>query len=167
MRIESPVFKSNHYIPVRFTADGDDISPPLVFKDIPTGTKSLVLIVEDPDAPEGVFDHWIGWNISPRVRSLAEGQKLEVEGVNSFGVGGYKGPSPPSGKSHRYYFKLFALNDVLDLPTHVSKEEVLMAMKDHVITKAQMIGLYRRRVIDKNLNLPGRDWQFSRLFKKT
>jgi len=165
MRIESPAFKSNHFIPTKFTADGDDVSPPLVFKDIPTGTKSLVLIVEDPDAPQGVFDHWVVWNIPPSIRSFEEGKRMECTGINGFGESSYRGPAPPAGRSHRYFFYLFALNTTLDLKGEITKEEVLKAMKEHIITKAHMIGIYRRRVLDKK-ETPPKDWKISKLFPK-
>ena len=144
MRIESIAFKSNQIIPKKYTGDGEDISPELIFKDVPTGTKSLALIVEDPDAPQGIFDHWIAWNLPSKYRRLEEGQSLEHEGINSFGVKGYRGPFPPSGKPHRYYFRLYALNDQLELPEQASKQEVLKAMKGHIITQTYMIGLYQR-----------------------
>ena len=145
MQIESTAFADHQTIPKRYTCDGEDVSPPLNFKDLPKNTKSLVLIVEDPDAPVGTFDHWIAWNISPRNLQLVEGTKLEHQGVNGFGSQKYRGPCPPKGPAHRYFFKLYALDTLLDLPEGSKKAAVEEAMEDHILGRAEVIGMYQRR----------------------
>lgn len=145
MKIESIAFSNGQSIPIQYTCQGADISPPLRISFIPTGAKSLALIVEDPDAPRGTFDHWIGWNLEPRENSLEEGSTLPVEGTNGYGKIGYKGPCPPAGKAHRYFFKLYALDTTLDLPPGASKKELEQAMDGHILQKAELIGTYQRR----------------------
>lgn len=151
MFIES-VFESQQSIPVKYTCDGENISPPLKFLNIPDQTISLVLIVDDPDAPMGTFDHWIVWNISPHVTELKEGAKEltkhsppPIQGENGFGNIFYGGPCPPPGKPHRYYFKLFAIDKMLTLKEGSSKHEVETAIKGHVLAQAVLIGLYQRK----------------------
>ena len=118
------------------------MNPPLLFRNIPPGTKSIALIVEDPDAPNGVFDHWVCWNISPN-EAIAEGNTPGINGTNSFGKSGYGGPCPPSGE-HRYYFKVFALDTELDLVAGARKKEVLEAMKGHELGRAELMGRYQK-----------------------
>ncbi len=144
MKIVSSAFQDNQKIPPKYTCDGEDISPPLEISDVPRGSKSLVLIVEDPDAPGGTFDHWLVWNISPSA-FIEEGAFLKgaVEGVNSFGKKSYGGPCPPSGL-HHYRFKVYALNTTLDLSPSVGKEEVLGAIEGCVLAEAELTGLYQR-----------------------
>lgn len=144
MHLESPAFELNQMIPKRYTCEGENLSPPLKFGELPNGTKSLVLIVDDPDAPMGTFDHWVAWNIPGNLHELKEGAKLAEEGTNGFGEKGYKGPCPPKGKPHRYFFTLFALDRELDLPLGSSKAAVKNAMKGHILGTAQTIGLYQR-----------------------
>ncbi len=144
MQIESPAFAHEQVIPKRYTCDGDDLSPPLQFKDLPTGTKSLALIVDDPDAPVGTFDHWLVWNISPDALSLKEGAKMVHQGTNGFGSRKYKGPCPPKGSPHRYFFKLYALDSLINLPEGSSKDDLEKAMEGHVLGKTHLIGLYKR-----------------------
>jgi Raf kinase inhibitor-like YbhB/YbcL family protein len=144
MQIESPAFELNQYIPKRHTCEGEDLSPPLKFAELPKGTKSLVLIVDDPDAPSGTFDHWIAWNIPGDAKELKEGAKLAEEGTNGFGQKGYKGPCPPKGKPHRYFFTLYALDSELNLPSGSSKTAVKNAMNGHILGNAHTIGLYQR-----------------------
>jgi len=150
MLIES-VFKPMETIPVEFTSDGENISPPLNFLGIPSHAQSLVLIVDDPDAVKGTFDHWIVWNIPSTMTILSNGapelkycSPSSVQGVNSYGQNGYKGPNPPAGKPHHYHFKLYALDSTLSLPENSNKKQVEEAMKGHVIKSAQLIGLYER-----------------------
>jgi len=111
--IISTVFSQNGHIPPQYTCEGKNINPPLIVKNIPDGTKTLALIVEDPDASRGTFDHWVCWNISPN-EAITEGSTPGINGTNSFGKTGYGGPCPPSGE-HRYFFKVFALDAELDL----------------------------------------------------
>jgi len=144
MIISSPAFLDNTMIPRKYTCQGDDINPPLEFSGIPSGTKSLVLIVDDPDAPMGTWDHWILFNV--HVISKIEEDNVPpgaVQGTNSWGNNSYGGPCPPTG-THRYVFKLYALDSPLDLNESSSKQDVLNAMKAHLLAQAQLIGLYRK-----------------------
>lgn len=145
MKIESEAFKTHTPIPIKYTCDGDDVSPPLTFHDIPPNTKSLALIADDPDAPRGTFDHWIVWNLKPDTSSLSEGAKVLNQGVNGFGVASYRGPCPPRGAPHRYFFKLYALDILIDLPEGISKKELEEYMEGHVIGKAELVGTYQRK----------------------
>ena len=143
MKIESTAFENNGKIPKQYTCEGEDVSPPLVIKDIPKTAKSLVLIVDDPDAPTGTFDHWLAWNI-PVKETLPQNYTAPKEGRNHFGDTHYRGPCPPRGKPHRYFFKVFALDKKLDLEEGSTKFELETAMKDHVVGKAFIIGTYQR-----------------------
>ena len=141
-RLISTVFSQNGHIPPRYTCEGENINPPLKAENIPEGTKTLALIVEDPDAPRGTFDHWIVWNISPN-EAIAEGKGPGINGTNGFGKTGYGGPCPPSGV-HRYFFRVFALDDELDLPAGSKKADLLDAMKGHVLATAELMGFYQK-----------------------
>ena len=150
MRLESPAFENGGVIPSRYTCDGADISVPLRFLDVPAEAKSLALIVDDPDAPMGIFVHWVIYDIPAALEGLPEGvppaPMLEggiKQGVNSFGKIGYGGPCPPNG-THRYFFKLYALDTVLNLEPGMGKQELLAAMRGHVIDGAELMGLYAR-----------------------
>jgi len=142
LHVSSPAFEYNALIPAKYTCDGDDVSPPLTISGIPEGTKSLVLIVDDPDAPMGTWDHWLVWNIPP-TRSIAEDTVPGTEGVNTYRRHSYGGPCPPSG-THRYFFKVYALDTLLSLGSNATKRDVEKAMQDHVLAKGELIGLYRR-----------------------
>ncbi|RJQ37009.1 YbhB/YbcL family Raf kinase inhibitor-like protein [Candidatus Microgenomates bacterium] len=144
MKITSPAFENNQKIPSVNSCDGKGVNPPLVFEDVPENAKSLALIVEDPDAPGGTFIHWVVFNIDPKVRKIDEGSVPSgaVEGVTSSGIG-FVPPCPPSG-THRYIFKLFALDNTLNLQKGASKEEVEQAMQGHTIEQTELIGLYGR-----------------------
>lgn len=133
-------------IPAKYTCDGDNVSPPLVFEDIPPDAKSLALIVDDPDAPGGIFVHWTIWNIQPQTKEIAQGsipQDAE-EGMTDFGRTGYGGPCPPSG-THRYFFKLYALDAELNLPATSRKVGLEQAMEEHLLDQAGLVGLYSRQ----------------------
>lgn len=144
MKIESPNFNEGNPIPSEFTCDGKDLSPELVFKDVPEKAQSMALIMDDPDAPRGTFVHWLVWNIPPMVRKFIKGEKIKyVQGMSDFGRTGYGGPCPPSG-AHRYFFKLYALDIILDLDEGSSKEDLENAMKGHVVAEAKLIGVYKR-----------------------
>ncbi len=150
--LESPAFENGGEIPEKYTCNGLDISPPLRWSGHPPETKSLVLIVEDPDAPRGIFTHWIIYNIPVEANQLEEGvepaeELLEgmMQGVNDFGRLGYGGPCPPPGKPHRYVFKLYALDTVLELGPAASREEVLKCMDNHILAEATLIGIYSRQ----------------------
>lgn len=142
--ITSPVFRPNGLIPAKYTCDGDDINPPLTIDGIPDGAKSLVLIVDDPDAPRGTWDHWIVWNIHPSDR-IEENSVPGTEGLTDFRKHAYGGPCPPSG-THRYFFKVYALDTLLDLDPNSKKRKVENAIQGHILAKSEIIGLYRRRL---------------------
>ena len=142
LKLISTVFSHNGHIPPKYTCEGENINPSLIVENIPDGTKTLALIVEDPDAPRGVFTHWIVWNISPN-EAIAEKSNPGMSGTNSFGKTGYGGPCPPSGE-HRYFFRVFALDDELDLLSGSTKEELLDAMKEHIISSAELMGVYQK-----------------------
>lgn len=150
MIIQSKVFEHQKPIPIRYTCEGEDLSPPLAFSGIPKAAKSLVLIVDDPDAPMGTFDHWIVWNIPPTLTGISEGAKelfennKVLQGRNGYGNNFYGGPCPPPGKPHRYFFKLYALDTLINLKEGVSKSEVEKAMKGHILEQAEVIGTYQR-----------------------
>jgi len=143
LTITSPAFESNKPIPSKYTCDGDDVNPPLNIKEIPEETKSLVLIVDDPDAPMGTWDHWIVWNIPP-TNKIEENSVPGTEGINDFRKHSYGGPCPPSG-THRYFFKIYALDTKLDLDPNSRKKDAEKAMKDHILAKGELVGLYSRR----------------------
>jgi len=144
MTVRSPAFNHEEFIPSKYTCDGEDLSPPLAIDNIPAGAASLVLIVDDPDAPGGTWDHWIVFNIPGKLTRIGEGDAPEgLEGTNSWGRGGYGGPCPPSG-THRYLFKIYALDTTLDVPLGARKTEVLAAMEGHVLESATLMGRYQR-----------------------
>ena len=142
LKVTSPVFTHGEVIPRKYTCDGEDVNPPLNIEGLPEGTESLVLIVDDPDAPMGTWDHWIVWNIPPSNR-IEEDSVPGTEGLNDFRRRSYGGPCPPSG-THRYFFKVYALDTRLDLRPNCRKRDVEGAMKDHILAKGEVVGLYRR-----------------------
>jgi Raf kinase inhibitor-like YbhB/YbcL family protein len=144
LTIESSAFKNGQPIPKIYTCDGDDLSPPLQFGNIPEGTKSLAIIMDDPDAPNGTFDHWIAWNISSNTKELQEGAVLTFQGINSFKKQIYGGPCPPKGKPHRYFFKFYALDTMLNMPKGSSKSMLEEAIKGHILDQAELMGTYGR-----------------------
>lgn len=141
MEISSHAFDQGQPIPKKYTCQGKNISPPLTIKKIPQGTQSLALIVEDPDAPTGTFDHWVAWNI-PVSENISEGVKLENQGINGFGKKGYGGPCPPAGNRHRYYFKLYALDNLLHLSGESYSNHLIESMMGHVLDEAELMGTY-------------------------
>lgn len=141
--IASPAFENNKPIPRKYSCDGEDVNPPLSIEGVPEGTKSLVLIVDDPDAPMGTWDHWIVWNIQPTNR-IGENTVPGVEGLNSFRKHSYGGPCPPSG-THRYFFKVYALDTKLSLNPDSKKRDVENAMKAHILASSELVGLYSRK----------------------
>jgi Raf kinase inhibitor-like YbhB/YbcL family protein len=145
MKITSSVFQEGATIPAKFTCDGADTNPALQIADVPAGAKSLALIVDDPDAPSGLFTHWTVWNIPPQASAIGEGSTPKgVQGTNDFGKSGYGGPCPPSG-THRYYFKVFALDRELDLPFGAKRGQLDAAMKGHVLAQGELMGRYSRK----------------------
>ena len=152
--LSSPAFASGAAIPARFTADGPDLSPPLEWSGPPEGTKSFALLVTDPDAPAGTWIHWILIGIPPDLRRLPEGVDTKASptgiagaknGKNSFGDLGWGGPSPPRGKPHRYFFKLYALDAPLSLGAGATREQLLESMKGHILAAAETMGTYQRK----------------------
>jgi len=141
--VTSPAFGDKSRIPSKYTCDGDDVNPPIMIEGIPEAAESLVLIVDDPDAPRGTWDHWIVWNIPPKGK-LEEDSVPGTEGMNDSGRQSYSGPCPPSG-THRYFFKVYALDTKLNLPTNSRKRDVERAMKGHILAEGQLVGLYSRR----------------------
>lgn len=142
-RIRSAAFSHGGSIPPKYTCEGENVNPPLEISDLPENTRSLALIVEDPDAPRGVYDHWIVWNIPPN-EAIEENSRPGVNGKNSFGDTGYGGPCPPSG-SHRYFFKVYALDSNLNIQAGSDKKTLENAMKDHVLGSAELMGQYQKR----------------------
>ena len=140
--VSSPAFKDNGLIPPKYTCDGDDINPPLRIEGTPKEATSLVLIVDDPDAPRGTWVHWVVWDI-PLVERIEENSVPGTEGLNDFRRHSYGGPCPPSG-THRYFFKVYAIDCKLNLRPDSRKADVERAMGTHVIAKGEMVGLYRR-----------------------
>jgi len=142
LSVSSPAFENNKLIPAKYTCDGDDVNPSLTIEGAPTETKSLVLIVDDPDASTGTWDHWIVWNIPPTGK-IAENTVPGTEGINTGRQHSYGGPCPPGG-THRYFFKVYALDTMLDLSSNSNKKDVEKAMQGHVLAKGELMGLYRR-----------------------
>ena len=145
LRITSSAFADGEAIPPKYTADGDDVNPPLIISGVPEGAQSLVLIMDDPDAPMGTWDHWIVFNIPADTSEITEDSVPAgaIQGRNSWGRSDYGGPAPPRG-THRYFFKLYALDTKLDLPAGSKKTRLEAAMKGHILADAELIGLYSR-----------------------
>lgn len=150
VKLISSVFKEGETIPVKHTCDGKDVSPPLSWSGAPEGTKSFALICDDPDAPMGTWVHWVIYNIPDSVTSLPEGVPTNksvmgdaLQGITDFRRIGYGGPCPPGG-THRYYFKIYALDTILDLPAGATKGELLKAMEGHILAEGQLMGRYSR-----------------------
>lgn len=145
LQLSSSAFQEGEPIPVEYTCDGDDVSVPLAWSEPPPAIRSFALILDDPDAPGGVFTHWVLFNVSPETRQLAEGQLPggALQGKNDFGGIGYGGPCPPGGRTHRYQFTLYALDRSLNLDAGASKRQVLDAMQGHVLARGDLMGTYR------------------------
>lgn len=143
MQLVSLAFGNNEDIPLEYSCDGEGTIPPLTVEDVPDDAKSLALIVDDPDAPSGIFTHWIVWNINPKTEDIEEGELPpgSVQGINSSGGKGYTPPCPPAGK-HHYVFTLYALDILLDLSPGTDEEELKVAMGEHIISQAQLVGIY-------------------------
>jgi Raf kinase inhibitor-like YbhB/YbcL family protein len=151
IQLSSPAFQEGGTVPRQYTGDGKNVSPPLRWTDPPVGTKSFVLICDDPDAPRGTWTHWLLFNVPDDLRELPEFLPTEAvidggarQGKNDFGKLGYGGPAPPAGNPHRYYFRLYALNTLLDLLGGASRGQLLAAMKGHVLAEGQLMGRYGR-----------------------
>jgi hypothetical protein len=144
MKITSPAFSHQGNIPAKYTCDGENISPPLQISGVPPDALSLVLLVEDPDAPSGNFVHWVVYNIPVTIGNIPENTEPGLIGLNDYHKAAYDGPCPPAGL-HRYFFKLSALDGVLDLQFGQTQEELREAMEGHVIEQVELIGRYARR----------------------
>lgn len=151
IELSSSAFAEGESIPVQYTCDGDNVSPPLQWQNVPEGSTSLALIADDPDAPVGTFAHWVAYNLPPETAELPEdipsGDTMAGggrQGQNGRDQAGYTGPCPPSG-THRYFFKLYALDTELDLEAGASKEELLEAMEGHVLARGELMGRYQRQ----------------------
>jgi Raf kinase inhibitor-like YbhB/YbcL family protein len=144
MKLSSSAFENNETIPSEYTCDGADVSPPLSFSNVPKNTKSLALIMDDPDAPMGTWVHWLVWNIPVNTTGFSKGENITyLQGKNDFGRYDYGGPCPPSG-THRYFFKLYALDVMLQLNKGSTKKQLESAMSGHILEEAQLIGTYAR-----------------------
>lgn len=146
LHLTSQAFTHNGMIPPEYTCDGTDRNPPLTIRNIPAKSRSLALIVDDPDAPRGTWIHWVVWNIDPDTTEIPANSvpRGALQGTNDFGKQSYGGPCPPSG-THRYFFKLYALDISLSLKTGATKAQLEDAMKGHILEKVELLGLYRRR----------------------
>jgi Raf kinase inhibitor-like YbhB/YbcL family protein len=151
LAVSSAAFREGEVIPAKYTCQGRDISPPLTWSEPPAGTQSLALIVDDPDAPGGVFNHWVIFKIPADSRELPEAVPAQAElpsgalqGKNDFGRIGYAGPCPPPGRPHRYQFTVYALDTSLDLTTGAAKKQLLTAMQGHVLARGELSGRYQR-----------------------
>jgi len=149
--ISSSAFKPGGSIPPEFTADGRDVSPALSWENPPAGTQALALVCDDPDAPVGTWVHWVLWNIPASARGLPQGVLTvkvlpdgSAQGKNDFGRIGYGGPSPPRGKPHRYFFRLYALSQKLTLAAGASRKELDAAMRGKTLATAELLGVYGR-----------------------
>lgn len=143
MNLTSPEFENNKSIPAKFTCEGEEVNPELRIEGIPVGTKELALIVDDPDAPMGTWVHWVVYAIPANVSVIEENSLPGTPGVNNVGKAAYDGPCPPSG-THRYYFKIYALDKELNLKQGLSKGALEQAMQGHILEKSELIGLYKR-----------------------
>ena len=151
IQITSSAFSDSGMIPPQHTCDGQDVSPPLQWESVPGGTRSIALICDDPDAPMGTFVHWVLYNLPADVRELPEGVPVQEtlpngarQGTNDFGTIGYGGPCPPGG-THRYFFKIYALNAPVELSAGATKAELLDAMGGRILAQGQLMGKYKRQ----------------------
>jgi len=151
LKLTSTVFEQGQYIPRKYTGEGINISPPLQWSAPPEGTQSIALFCEDPDAPSGLWIHWVAWNIAPNKTGLPEGVPAEKasadgmkQGTNSFGKIGYGGPMPPAGSDHRYYFRVYAIDSQLSLQPGTTRSDLVKAMNHHVLAEGSLMGRYKR-----------------------
>lgn len=151
LKVTSSAFAEGAMIPSKYTADGPDISPPLQWNNLPANAKSIAIICDDPDAPRGTWVHWVVWDWPADDKSVEEHQPSQPtlangakQGTNDFGKTGYGGPAPPSG-THRYFFKVYALDGMLDLKPGAKKADLLAAMSGHIVAQGQLMGKYSRK----------------------
>ncbi len=143
LKITSPAFAQNGFIPDKYSCHGENTNPALAINGIPKDTKSLALIVDDPDAPRGTFDHWVLWNI-PVAQTIEANSQPGVAGKNGAGQNAYTGPCPPSG-THHYHFKVYALDTMLDIKAGADKKTVEDAMKGHILAEGELVGLFKSK----------------------
>ncbi|HVM86977.1 MAG TPA: YbhB/YbcL family Raf kinase inhibitor-like protein [Puia sp.] len=143
LKVSSSAFNNNHVIPGKYTCDGENVNPPLSIEQIPANAKSLAIVVDDPDAPAGTWVHWLMWNI-PLTYHIKENEASGIQGMNDFSRQNYGGPCPPNG-THRYFFKIYVLDNLLRLPVTSRKEQLEKVMNGHIIAYGELIGLYSRR----------------------
>jgi Raf kinase inhibitor-like protein, YbhB/YbcL family len=143
LKVSSSAFKNNEFIPLKYTCDGVNVSPPLDIDNIPEEAKSLCIVVDDPDAPAKIWVHWIMWNI-PVTHHLRENEAHGLQGMNDFNKKYYGGPCPPGG-THRYFFKVYALDCTIDLPVTSTKHNLEKAISGHILAFGELIGLYKRK----------------------
>lgn len=150
--LTSPAFGQGSTLPAKYTCSGEGISPPLEWADIPEGTESFILICLDPDAPSGMFSHWVVFNLPPSENSLDEGQPSEenlasgaLQGVNDYGDIGYGAPCPPAGPAHRYFFRLYAVDSMLDLQAGASRQEVMDRIQNHTLGSSELMVKFARK----------------------
>ena len=145
LKVTSPVFENNKNIPLKYGCDGDNVNPPVQIEDVPSGTKSLALILDDQDAPRGTYVHWILWNIDPATKEIKENSVPEgaVQGMNDFKKNLYGGPCPPT-RPHKYVFKVYALDTRLELDPKSTKIDLEKAMERHIIGRGTLMGVYKR-----------------------
>jgi Raf kinase inhibitor-like YbhB/YbcL family protein len=145
LSVASESFESGDRVPARHTLDGENLSPSLSWSDLPEGTRSIAVVCEDPDAPSGIFVHWVAWGIDPDAGGLDEGESAPREGQNGFGNEGYDGPAPPPGHGeHRYFFRVYALDTELELGASTSKQDLDAAIEGHVLAAGELMGTYER-----------------------
>ncbi len=142
--VTSSAFNQGETIPVQYTCNGENISPPLAWTGLPAGTQSVALIADDPDAPSGTWVHWVLYNLPADSQGLPEGAQEGINGQNSSRKTGYSGPCPPAGKPHRYFFKLYALDTKIDLPPGATKAELEKAIQGHMLAQGQIMGTFSR-----------------------
>lgn len=142
LRIISSAFEEGEMIPRRYTCEGDNINPPLEIYNAPDGTQSIAIIMDDPDAPKGLFTHWVAWNLPPDIE-VPEGREHNMNGTNSAGKAGYYGPCPPDG-IHRYYFRVYALDKALLLDNGAEREVLEKEIEKHVLASGSLMGRYQR-----------------------
>jgi Raf kinase inhibitor-like YbhB/YbcL family protein len=151
INLASPAFREGEPIPKQYTGDGKDLSPPMTWQDAPEKTQGFALICEDPDAPRKTWVHWVVYNIPAGTRELTEGLPKEArlaeglsQGVNDFGRVGYGGPAPPPGKPHRYFFRVFALDQRMGEKSHMTRDRLLAEMNGHILAEGRLMGTYGR-----------------------
>jgi Raf kinase inhibitor-like YbhB/YbcL family protein len=146
MKVTSTAFGEGEAIPTKYSCQGDEVNPPLEVSDVPDGAATLAVVMDDPDAPGGTYDHWLVWNIPGDRNHIPEHWKLEdgvMSGINGAGNRGYAGPCPPAGV-HHYIFKVYALDAALELPEETGKKELEEAMQGHILSQGELVGTYGR-----------------------